>query len=104
MSDQVSWLDAAYSRDSDPNTSHEAAKSITSDALRQNQADVMALFRLYGPMIDLDLIHHAHEHALPQSHSGLRTRRSELVKLGKLRFSEMYKTIGKRRHRVWERV
>jgi len=100
--DQVSWMDAAYSRDRDPETSHEAAASISPETLRQSQTDVLALFRKFGLMSDHKMMPFAA--ILRQSPSGLRTRRAELVKLGKLRWSGMYDTINGRKHRMWEVV
>ena len=104
MTHQIGWMDQAYSRDTDPETSHEAAASITPDELRMTQAHVMILIKRFGPMTDKKLIAHARDHLLLQSDSGLRTRRAELVKLGKLRWSGMYDTINGRKHRLWEVV
>jgi len=102
--DQVSWMDQAYARDRDPSTSHEAASSISPDHLRMTQAHVLVLFKRYGAMTDKRLISHARAHLMIQSDSGLRTRRAELVKLGRLRWSGMYDTINGRKHRMWEVV
>ena len=100
---QADWIDAAYSRDTDPETSMEAAASITPETLRQSQAVVLDLFRRYGPMTDKAMLIHAREHeeGSPQSDSGLRTRRAELVKLGKLKWLGVYQTIDGRKHRMW---
>ncbi len=103
---QADWTDAAYSRDTDPSTSHEAAASIPSTTLRQSQFDVLDLFRRYGPMTDRGLLAHAraYKDGTTQSDSGLRTRRAELVKMGKLEWQGIYKTIDGRRHRMWKVV
>lgn len=58
--------------------------------LRASQALVLNMFRAYGPMNDKDLLDRVHATqkslGLPNlmSPSGVRTRRSELVKLGKV--------------------
>lgn len=101
---QVSWMDAAYARDRDPSTSHEAAAGISLETLRMTQAHVLGLFKRYGAMTDKGLLARAREHLMLQSDSGLRTRRAELVKMGKMRWSGMYDTINGRKHRMWEVV
>ena len=74
----------AHARSTDPVTSHEAAASLESDAIRASQQAVYECFRHYGPMYDEEFIQKygwaARTHGWPeQSPSGLRTRRSELV-------------------------
>jgi hypothetical protein len=69
----------AHARNSDPDTSHAAARSVRH--IRESQAEVLALFRAHGPMTDelARTVYRGH-----QSPSGLRTRRSELVGRGQL--------------------
>lgn len=76
-------------RATDPDTSHEAAATITPVTLRASQDAVLYVLREYGPMCDTDLIaryrQYADIEALPkQSDSGIRTRRKELVTLGRV--------------------
>jgi len=94
----------AHARRSDPETSHEAASSISPNQLRESQKEVWSLFRRYGPMTDRDLVDRAEPAGVVQSPSGLRSRRAELVTMGKLRDSGKRTTYGTsaRRHIVWE--
>lgn len=74
---------AAHARHTDPATSHEAAASVTE--LTEKQRVVLDLFEQHGPMADHELLRIYRIGTLPpQSDSGLRTRRSELVAAGKL--------------------
>ncbi len=76
----------AYARRTDPETSWEAARSV-SKKLRETQTAVLTFLRQYGPMTDEKLVaEYALLHATPsQSPSGLRTRRGELVRQGLVR-------------------
>lgn len=81
----------AYARRTDPQTSHEAARSIRSDKLRRSQEAVLdVLMNLGGSATDVELIERYAEvaqHWVPmprQSDSGIRTRRSELVTAGRV--------------------
>lgn len=76
-----------YARLTDPQTSHDAAKSVTN--VTATQAFIAKLLQM--PMTDEDLIHHyqmqirmgADERDVPRaSESGIRSRRAELVKKG----------------------
>jgi len=78
-------------RKTDPQTSRDAAESVTSERIRKSQSEVLSLFYVYGPMTDKQLVERAAIRNVKQSESGLRTRRSELVTLGKL------KDTGKRK-------
>ena len=54
--------------------------------LTNGQAEVLATLKEYGPLIDSDLISVTrHVARSSQSHSGIRTRRKELLDLGLLR-------------------
>lgn len=75
----------ARARTTDPDTSHAAAASITGVQLRESQLSVLRLFRLIGDMTDEQLLDAAGRNSVRQSPSGLRTRRRELVDLGRLR-------------------
>ena len=77
----------AVARSGDPQTSWDAAHSITSDKIRKSQAAVLKVIRDYGPMNDSTLLQayrsiYRTEEFPQQSESGLRTRRSELVEKG----------------------
>lgn len=78
----------ARARHTDPHTSHEAAASLTSDTLRASQFYVLSTFHQCGPLLDDASL--VEQYAIcvtvygfpPQSESGLRTRRKELVTAG----------------------
>jgi hypothetical protein len=70
----------ARARHTDPWTSHEAAASVQN--VTDKQVAVLDCFERHGPMTDEEL--RGRYHGEPQSSSGLRTRRHELVKLGLL--------------------
>lgn len=65
----------------DPETSHIAAASVS--RLTEKRAAVLLLLREIGPATDEELV--ATYSGPPQKDSGIRTRRSELVKLGLVR-------------------
>lgn len=66
----------AVARGSDPDTSWEAAHSLSSEKIRQSQIEVLELFRAEGPMTDEAA---RRRYRGTQSASGFRTRRAELV-------------------------
>lgn len=95
-------------RATDPETSHEAAASIT--GLRETQLDVLKVFRVWGPMTDEQLVGRMtavtrRGGKRQQSPSGIRTRRFELVSQGVIKDSgrRAMMTTG-RRAIVWELV
>jgi hypothetical protein len=93
----------AHARSTDPGTSHAAAKSLSSDRIRASQQEVLHLFSDFGPMHDQQLVKRAWEQGAKQSSSGLRTRRHELVVLGKLVDSQRRVTLPSgRKSIVWE--
>jgi hypothetical protein len=66
-------------RKTDPETSHDAAASITD--LTEKQEAVLAVLAAEGLLTDKDLISQYPKYGLArQSESGLRTRRAELVR------------------------
>lgn len=73
-------LDEALARATDPQTSHDAAKSVN---VTRGQTIVYSILAGYGPMTDVELLAHIPPHTL--SPSGARTRRAELVTLGRVR-------------------
>lgn len=92
---------SAVARSTDPQTSWDAARSISSARLRASQVYVLTLFKELGPMTDESLLECAERGV--QSPSGLRTRRAELVELGLLRDSERRARLRSGRWAiVWE--
>jgi hypothetical protein len=103
------FADAARARRKDPETSHEAARHA-SENLRKSQYAVLAAFRELGAMSDETLVdRYAELHGQSpttypdQSPSGLRTRRHELVLLGKIVFTGRRdeNAAGKVKPRLW---
>ena len=91
----------AHARRTDPPTSHEAAASIV--ALLAKQEAVLHVFNKYKTLTLEQLV--ANYFGLPQCASGIRTRASELVKLGYLRDSgRTTKTKSGRNAIIWEIV
>lgn len=94
---------SAATRSGSPETSYEAAASVEDLTAKQNA--VCWLLREFGAMTDQQI---AQRYPTPgflpvQSESGLRTRRSELVALGKVEFSGSWgSTSGGRRSRIWK--
>lgn len=69
----------AHARRTDPETSHAAAASISPKQLRESQRDVLEVLSKSGPMTDWKLVELMDGR---MSHSGIRSRRSELTVLG----------------------
>lgn len=88
MTSQPTLFDPiARARRSDPETSKDAAASVR--RIRESQADVLSVLRRHGPVSDEELLvryrfeqHREGACIVPQSDSGIRTRRAELVRLG----------------------
>lgn len=99
----------AHARRTDPDTSHEAARSVEPD-LTVRQEAVLLLFQRYGSMTDRELVDRYEattflplngDPDLPvQGPSGIRTRRHELVVAGRLEADEKVR-IGARFHWRW---
>ena len=91
-------------RSTDPQTSADAARSVTS--LRPKQYAVLKVLGLCGEMTDERLIACYETFDLPkQSPSGIRTRRHELVAMGLVRDTgERRKMSTGRMAIVWEAV
>lgn len=93
-------------RATDPDTSREAADSITDITARQN-AILQVMHNAGAPLTDPQLaaLYDETGGLPPQSESGLRTRRSELVRLGRVRDSGGRMPLPSNRHAiVWELV
>jgi hypothetical protein len=79
-------------RTTDPDTSRDAALSLDETKVTQTMKDIIKILREQGPMIDELLISRyfelqygrqlREEETFYASESGIRTRRSQLVKLG----------------------
>lgn len=109
----------AHARHTDRDTSHAAAASVKD--IRASQSAVLYILSQFGPRTDEHLIEtykdiqtvrkafHLQEPLPVQSDSGIRTRRAELVRLGKVRQATdangnlLYSTTASgRRACVWE--
>jgi hypothetical protein len=90
----------AHARRGDPWTSHAAAASVT--GIRKSQQSVLDVLKELGPLTDEEI--RLNYKKLPrQSDSGLRTRRDELVALGKVRDSGRCRRLKSGRlAKVWE--
>ena len=93
-------LTGAVARRSDPDTSHEAAKQLTTDGLRACAKAVLNVLRSHGPMIDEELVERV-EPVGPYSPSGIRSRRAELVRAGLVEAAGTGVTASGRRSQVW---
>ena len=87
----------------DPATSHAAARSVNMDRLRDTQRAIVTLLAMRGGMTDDEISAAWNETMSEQvSPSGLRTRRSELVTLGRIKDSnERRKLATGRSAIVW---
>lgn len=96
--------EGAIARRTDPDTSHEAARTV--DSLRAKQRYVLATLRHYGPATFDDLIADYRAHGFPrQSDSGIRTRVSELREAGFVEDTGERRTLPSgRRAIVWRVV
>lgn len=73
----------AFARSTDPETSHEAAESLSRHAIRNSQQEVLDTMRRWWPLTDRALVAILYSaNGKGQSPSGIRTRRSELVDMG----------------------
>lgn len=102
---EVDEILEAHARHTDPETSHEAAASIESESIQLTQLRVLHCLDTIGPQDDIGIAQwfRYQDHRWKASPSGLRTRRSELVARGLVRFSGHYgKSASNRRTRIWE--
>ncbi len=105
MEGQLSLEDRAHARRTDPDTSHQAAASISVDDLRESQRRVWRVIHNWGPLTDTDLCRLYRETvpAPKQSDSGLRTRRRELVDAGLVFDSQRQQQLASGRWSImWE--
>ncbi len=99
--DDVLADDAARARATDPDTSHEAAASVTNvTALQQ-----LILDRLLWPRTDEELVRQVQQSGFKATPQSVRSRRAELVKRGLVEASGDYgETVTGRRARKWQTV
>jgi hypothetical protein len=96
----------ATARLTDPETSHEAASGVTD--VTRTQARIVALLKAYGPLTDGELFDRYLARVRIddwkfQTEQSIRSRRSELVKQERVRFSGRFgQSPTGRRARVWE--
>lgn len=95
-------------RSTDPETSHEAAASLSRDEINRTQARVLFLLVTYGPMTDKELVEQYEADAARKSwtmptDSSIRTRRHELTVADDplIEFAGYYRKPGRTRQRVW---
>lgn len=87
-------------RRGDPQTSWQAANSVKN--LRHSQIAILSIIERYGPVTDEEIYRRL---LLQMSESGARTRRKELVDLGKVQDSGLRgTTISGRKTIKWEVV
>ena len=93
----------AYARSTDPETSHEAAKSLSSEALSGTRKIVYETLLADGPMCDADLTVAIHKRGHPVvAESTYRHRRTDLVALGLVEWNGNHMKLSNgRRSRIW---
>lgn len=99
-----------YARLTDPTTSHEAAARVTEDALTQTQAIILKLLADPEGMTDEQLVLAYQAYCRMagisnvSSPSGIRSRRNELYRAGKVEAIAYGKSTSGRRSIVWSNV
>ena len=93
-----------HARTADPETSHQAAESVF--GMSDLQADLLRLFRQFGPMTDEQLIgRHDDAGMVSRTDSRIRTARHELEEAGKVEWSGGFGlTGGGGKTRIWRIV
>ncbi len=92
----------ARARSTDPQTSHDAAKSVESGWITVAQGAILNRLRNDGPLTDERIIARLRDQRVSISPSGARSRRAELVKLGLVEDSgKREKTASGRQTIVW---
>ena len=105
-SEMAQLLLRARARSRDRKTSEEAADSVT--AMTSKRKAVLELLRRLGPCTDPELVWHYEGNydkhaALKQTPQSIRSRRSELVRMGYVQAAGKQVTTG-RKHTIWEIV
>ena len=94
-------------KDGDPETSHEAAESISSTSISEQKERIMFVLDQLVVGTDKQIIRAYRKTYGAKggpSEQSIRSRRSELVKAGFVRFSGKYSEAGRTRERLWEVV
>jgi len=94
-----------HARTTDPETSHEAARSVKN--LTQTQENILRIFNKYRRLTDEMLLrYYRGQYRKPAvSDSGLRSRRAELVARGLLEDSGLRSKMNSGRNAImWERA
>lgn len=95
----------AFARSTDPETSHEAAASISAEHIRMSQKAVLGLLQTFGSMTHEQMVTRRYGAHPIQSPSGIRTRCRELVRMGLIRDSGARQMLATgRKAIVWEVV
>ena len=99
---QMDYLDQpARARNTDPDTSREAASSVTPDTISESQLSVYTKLKLMGPMSDEMLV----TIIGPKfTTSRIRTARSELVTKGFVEMDGYGVTATGRKCRTWRAI
>lgn len=102
--DRPAGVHRPVARRTDRATSHEAANSVTTPTIQNTQQLILRILVEHGPATDEQIAAR-----IPTDYkvspSGLRTRRSELVGLGKVRDSGLRRPLSSGRFAtVWEKV
>lgn len=96
----------AHARRTDPQTSHDAAASISEEKIRRSQQDVLRALRRVGPCDDTALVSEITSHTqryAEQRESGIRTRRKELEAANLVEYTgETTLLSSGRRAKVWQ--
>jgi hypothetical protein len=96
-----------HARLTDPTTSHEAAARVTEDALTQTQSIILKLLADKTGMTDEELVNAYQGYCRLagisniSSPSGIRSRRNELYRAGKVEAIAYGKSTSGRRSIVW---
>lgn len=98
---QLAAFFGPLARAGDPETSHEAARSLSHEHLRETQQLVLAWLHEHGPSTDEELVAGLAGRLSP---SGARTRRSELVALRVVEDSGERRRIASGRNAIVWRV
>lgn len=95
----------AVARAGNPQTSWDAARSISAAKIRRGWSDVLRILGECGPLIDEEAAGAAAVRGIVISRSGLSTRRHELVTMGQVVHNGEYRfTKSGRRAQVWALV
>lgn len=89
-----------YARKSDPQTSHDAARSVGN--ITQTQSYILRALK--RPRSDEQLLeaYRAMKHAPKASDSGIRSRRAELARMGLIKEVGLARTEAGRQTRIWK--